>query len=269
MNYHHIYHAGNFADVFKHVVLTLCLESFHKKDMPFFALDTHAGIGKYSLDDGKSLRTNEAENGIKKFIKTPHKLPKKYLDVLAKINCCEVKELSHKLKIYAGSPIFIKYFMRPQDRAVLAELNREDFGQLRRHFAGNRKFTLLNEDGFALTKSKLPPLEKRGIVIIDPAFEKDQNIISNDYKKIIISLIEAKRRFANGVYIIWHPIIKGEEKLLEKFYKEVYQVGFEKIIHKIFKINGVAGKMNSCGVFIVNAPMGVEEVIDKFLSEIF
>ena len=69
MNYRHAYHAGNFADVFKHVILTLCLENFHKKDTPFFVLDTHAGIGKYDLDNDKSLKTNEAENGIKKFIK--------------------------------------------------------------------------------------------------------------------------------------------------------------------------------------------------------
>jgi 23S rRNA (adenine2030-N6)-methyltransferase len=266
MNYRHIYHAGNFADVFKHVILTICLESFHKKNEPFFVLDTHAGIGKYSLNDEKSLRTNEAASGIREFIKKPGKLPKKYLDVLAKINCCEVGELPQKLKIYGGSPIIIKYFIRPQDRVILAELNREDFAQLRRHFAGNKKFTLLNEDGFKLTASKLPPLEKRGLVIIDPAFEKDQKIISDDYKKIIFSLSEAKKRFANGVYVVWHPIINGEEKLLERFYQEVGELRFEKITHKVFEVKGDGvGKMNACGVFVINAPDGLEEGLKRFM----
>lgn len=264
MNYRHIYHAGNFADVFKHVILTICLENFHKKNEPFFVLDTHAGIGKYQLSDAKSLRTNEAENGIKKYIKTPQKLPRKYLDVLAKINCCTVAELPQKLKIYAGSPIIIKYFIRPQDRVILAELNREDFAQLKRHFAGNKKFTLLNEDGFVLTKSKLPPLEKRGLIIIDPAFEKDQSLISADYEKIISSLKEGKKRFSHGVYLVWHPIIKGEEKLLEKFYQEIKNLKFEKILHKTFALkNGDESKMNACGVFIINASQGLEEGIAR------
>ncbi len=265
MNYHHIYHAGNFADVFKHVILTLCLENFHKKDTPFFVLDTHAGIGKYDLDNDKSLKTNEAENGIKKFIKNPEKLPKKYLEVLAKINCCKIEELPEKLKIYAGSPIITKYFIRPQDRVILAELHKEDFAQLKKHFAGNKKFTLLNENGFDLTKSKLPPLEKRGLIIIDPAFEKDQKIISDDYDKIITSMKEAQKRFAHGVYLIWHPIIKKEEKMLEKFYQEIKQLKFDKILHKIFTIENNDDKMNSCGVFIINAPWGLEEK----LAEIF
>ncbi len=258
MNYQHIYHAGNFADVYKHAILALCLEEFHKEPEPFFVLDTHAGIGKYRLDDEKALRTSEAESGIKSFLKNPQKLPKNYLKVLAKTNCCEVSELVHKLKIYAGSPIIIKYFMRPQDKAILAELNPKAFAELKRNFAGNKKFTLLCEDGFEVLR-KLSPLEKRGLVIIDPAFEKDQKIISEDYNKIIFALKETKKRFAQGVYLVWHPIIKGEEKLLEKFYSEIQQLKFAKIIHKKFQNPRLENyKMNECGLFIINASSQIE-----------
>jgi len=265
MNYHHIYHAGNFADVFKHVILTICLEDLQKKPDPFFVLDTHAGIGKYDLADDKSRKTSEAENGIKKYLKNNLALPQNYLKVLAKTNCCKVEELSHKLKIYTGSPIIIKYFTRPQDRVVLAELNQHTFSQLRRNFAGNQKFTLLNEDGFSLLKSTLPPKEKRGLIIIDPAFEKDQKVISDDYKKIIINLKEARQSFPSGTYLIWHPIIKKDEKTLLEFYQKMRELKFDNMIHKTFALeNSSDEKMNACGMFIINAAADIEEKLKMY-----
>lgn len=271
MNYRHIYHAGNFADIFKHIILEICLEKFHEKTSPFFVLDTHAGIGKYDLADEKSLKTFEAEGGIKKVFTVEnfsYFLPQSYLKILAKINCCEVAELPEKLKIYAGSPIITKYFLRPQDHAIFAELNHEDFFQLKRNFAGNKKATTLNENGFHLLKSKLPPLEKRGLILIDPAFEKDQKKISDDYVLIIENLAEACKRFAHGTYIIWHPIIHGEEKFLEKFYQEISTLKFQKIIHAVFDIGKSEEKMTSCGAFIINAPWQLEERLNFIMPKI-
>ncbi len=262
MNYQHIYHAGNFADVFKHEILTLCLEEFHKKSEPFFVLDTHAGLGKYKLDDEKALRTNEAKDGIFASLRTSRSnpLPKNYLKILAKTNCCEVAELPHKLKIYAGSPIIIKYFMRPQDKAVLAELNTKTFFELKRNFAGNKKFTLLNQDGFEVLKN-FTPLEKRGLVIIDPAFEKDQSKISADYEKIISSLKVAQKHLPHAVFLIWHPIIKGEEKMLGEFYAQIRALKFPKILHKkIKKGSDPFSKMEECGMFVINGCQAVEEL---------
>jgi 23S rRNA (adenine2030-N6)-methyltransferase len=206
MNYHHIYHAGNFADIFKHVILTLCLEKLHEKPAPFFVLDTHAGIAKYDLLDEKSLKTSEAVDGIKKLISEPNfvdLLPPRLLIILAKINRCEISELPEKMATYAGSPYIIKDYLRARDRAIFTELNREDFQILKRHFAGNPKFTLTHEDGFHLLRSKLPPLEKRGLIIIDPAFEKDQSLVSQDYANIVEGLIDAHKRFAHGMYLVW------------------------------------------------------------------
>ena len=147
MNYHHIYHAGNFADIFKHVILTLCLEKLHEKTAPFFVLDTHAGIGKYDLADEKSLKTLEAAEGIRKLLQQKNYadfLPERYLRILAKINNCEISELPEKLKIYAGSPSLIKDYLRRDDHAIFTELNRDDFSLLRKTFAGSAKFSLFN-----------------------------------------------------------------------------------------------------------------------------
>lgn len=273
MNYRHAYHAGNFADIFKHIILTLCLEKFHEKPAPFFALDTHAGIGKYDLFDEKSLRTFEADEGIKKLLQQTNFaeiLPARYLKILAKTNRCEISEIADKLKFYAGSPLIIKDYLRSQDHAIFAELNREDFMSLRRHFAGNPKFTLQNQDGFHLLKSKLPPLEKRGLIIIDPSFEKDQSKISADYEKIIEGLKEAHKRFAHGVYLVWYPIIKNDEEVLKNFYREMSELKFEKKMHVTFDIGSKKDetKMTANGMFIFNAPWQLDEKLKTILPQI-
>ncbi len=269
MNYYHIYHAGNFADILKHTILIFCLEKLCEKPTPFFILDTHAGSGKYDLGDEKSLKTFEANNGIKKIISSQI-LPSRYLEILARTNCCNIEELPSKLKIYTGSPIIIKNFLRQNDRAILAELNQKEFLNLKRNFAGNQKFSLLNEDGFHLLKSKLPPLEKRGLIIIDPSFEKDQKKISDDYEKIILSLEEGYKRFSSGIYIIWYPIISGEEAILKNFYKKVLDLKFSKVLQVILDIGkrDEEEKMTSCGMFIMNAPWQVDEKLNKILPKI-
>lgn len=273
MNYHHIYHAGNFADIFKHVILTLCLEKFHEKPTPFFVLDTHGGIGKYDLCDDKSLKTSEADQGIKKILSQKNfldLLPERYLTILAKINHCNIEELPEKLKTYAGSPVLIKDYLRREDRAIFAELNRDDFHQLKRHFAGNPKFSLLREDGFHLLRSKLPPLEKRGLIIIDPAFEKDQKKVSDDYDKIISSLKDGYKRFSHGVYLVWYPIIDGDEYVLDKFYKKMSQLNFPKIMHATFDVGRKEDetKMHANGMFILNAPWQLDEKLNQILPKI-
>jgi 23S rRNA (adenine2030-N6)-methyltransferase len=277
MNYHHIYHAGNFADVFKHIILTLCLEKLHEKPAPFFVLDTHAGIGKYDLEDEKSLATLESLDGIKKILagkNFSNILPERFLKILAKINYCEVNELPRQLKFYAGSPALIRDYLRSQDRAIFAELNREDFSQLRKNFAGSSKFSLLKEDGFSLIKSKLPPQgknpEKRGLIMIDPAFEKDQKKISDDYQKIIVALQEAYKRFACGTYLVWYPIIKNDGEILSQFCQQMAQLKFSKILQITFDVGAALEetKMQACGMFIFNAPWQLDQKLKIILPEI-
>jgi 23S rRNA (adenine2030-N6)-methyltransferase len=273
MNYHHIYHAGNFADIFKHVILTLCLEKLHEKTAPFFVLDTHAGIGKYDLADEKSLKTSEALEGIRKLLQQKNYadfLPERYLRILAKINNCEISELPEKLKIYAGSPSLIKDYLRRDDHAIFTELNRDDFSILRKTFAGSTKFSLFNLDGFALLKSKLPPIEKRGLIIIDPAFEKDQSKVSADYQKIIEGMKDAHKRFAHGTYLVWYPIIESDKELLEKFHQEMAELKFAKILHTTFDVGNIGGetKMHACGMFIFNAPWQLDEKLKIILPQI-
>lgn len=269
MNYHHIYHAGNFADIFKHIVLVLCLEKFHEKPTPFFALDTHAGISKYDLSDEKSTKTSEALNGINKLLKESDYqkfLPARFIKILEKFN----PNFSREINTYPGSPMIIKDYLRREDRAIFSELNREDFIQLRRNFAGNPKFTLLNEDGFALLKSKLPPAQGRGLIIIDPAFEKNQSKISADWDKIIFGLQDSYKRFAHGVFLVWYPIIKSDEEVLKNFYQRISELKFEKKLQLTFDIGAKENetKMTACGMMIFNAPWQLEEKLKAILPQV-
>ncbi len=273
MNYHHIYHAGNFADIFKHIILCLSLDKMHEKPASFFALDTHAGLGKYDLQDEKSLKTAEAEEAIKKILQNENFtkiLPERYLKILAKLNRCEIYELPNKIRFYAGSPFIIADYLRREDRAIFAELNRDDYSKLRGNFAGNPKFSLLNSDGFQLLKSKLPPLEKRAIIMIDPAFEKDQSKISVDYEKIILALKDAQKRFSHGIYLVWHPIIKSDSKVLEQFYQKMLELKFDKKMQITFDIGSKKeeNKMSACGMFVFNAPWQLDEKLKKILPAI-
>lgn len=282
MNYRHLYHAGNFADIFKHLSLIFCLEKLQEKEAPFFVLDTHAGSGKYDLNSEEAAKTGEALDGIQTFLKNRDFNDLNllnYIKILAKINYFQTDYKNNlanyknftEIKFYPGSPYIIQYFLRPQDHAIFAEIKKEEFTLLKRNFAGSKKFHSLNVDGFSLLKSKLPPLEKRGLILIDPAFEKGENLISVDYEKTVTALKDAKKRFAHGIYLVWHPIInkEGEQEILQKFYKEMAELKFGEISHIIFLDDkrDATYKMHRCGLFVINAPWGFEARLKSVFKE--
>lgn len=274
MNYQHHYHVGNFADIFKHLILCLCLEKLHEKPNSFLAIDAHSSQGKYLINHEKIAKTHEFAEGFLKILNHQNFvqiLPEKFLQILARINVCEIAELPSKIKHYAGSPIIIKNFLRANDKAIFAENNPPIFLELRRNFAGNKKITCLKENGFDLLKSKLPPLENRGLILLDPAYEKHQNRISQDYDEVLNSLKEAYKRFAHGIYLVWHPIIEGEEILLSNFYQKITELKFSKIAHATFNIGKNPhnpNKMHSCGMFIINMPWQVDVKLQSYLTPI-
>ena len=274
MNYQHYFHAGNFADIFKHCILCFCLEKLHEKPSSFLAIDTHSSSAKYSIFDEKIAKTNEFNEGLRAILDQPNFqqiLPQKFLEILAKLNVCEIQELPSKLKYYAGSPLIIKNFLRFDDKAIFAENNHPIFQELRKNFVGNKKILCTQENGFDLLKSKLPPREKRAIILIDPAYEKNHNLISNDYQDAINSLQDGQRRFANGVYLLWYPIIEGDEKNLANFYQKITELKFEKISQIIFDIGknlDSQSKMHACGMFIFNMPWQVDEKINLYFPKI-
>ena len=199
MNYRHAYHAGNVGDVLKHIVLTRVLAHLRLKEAPFFALDTHAGAGAYDLTGAEAQATGEWRAGLGVLLgaSRPAGLAPIIADYLAAIDVSE----GGGPRRYPGSPMLIARALRERDRAVFAEAHAPTTAQLRRTFAGERRIEVVDGDGWAEIDRRLPPRERRGLVLIDPPFEA-----STDYVALSQALARGHRRFATGTYLLWHPI---------------------------------------------------------------
>jgi len=255
MNYHHIYHAGNFADVFKHITLTLIIEYLKQKEKPFFILDTHAGSGVYNLSDEKALKTGESSTGILKVL-TNEKLlalAPKYFEIITKIN------RGNNLNLYPGSPYFIAKLSRKIDRLHFCELYNDDYIALKRNFAGQLNIRMFNENGYQHLKSDLPPQNKRGLILIDPPYED-----KDEFATLIENIKLALERFATGIYMIWYPI--KDIVVIDDFYNQVKQTTDKEVLRADLLIDDIRNtdKLCGCGLMIINPPY----TLDKRISEL-
>lgn len=195
MNYRHIYHAGNFADVMKHLALVLILDYLKKKDAPFCVIDAHGGLGLYDLQSEQAGKTNEWQGGIGKFAALLRGAP----DDLA-LYCDTVCPFMDK-NLYPGSPVLIAKNLRSQDRLIANELHPDDVQTLKDNLYPFRNARVTHLDAYECIRANIPPTEKRGLVLIDPPFEK-----TDEFQTLTVQMVEWKKRFANGVFVIWHPI---------------------------------------------------------------
>lgn len=202
MNYRHAYHAGNFADVVKHIILTRVIAYMQRKDAGFAVIDTHAGIGRYDLSGEQAQKTGEWRGGIGQLLSDIDNAPADvaalladYLRVIASFNPAET------LETYPGSPRIAHRLRRPQDRIAAIELHDADFKHLKREFAGAHGIKVFHLDGWTGLKAQLPPKERRGIVLIDPPFES-----RDEFSQIAASTGQALKRFASGTYCLWYPL---------------------------------------------------------------
>jgi 23S rRNA (adenine2030-N6)-methyltransferase len=201
MNYRHAFHAGNFADVLKHAVLAHILTYLNRKEAPWRFLDTHAGTGLYDLASDESLRTGEWRGGIGRILAGPPLAPP-LADFLAPwLAAIRAANGGPDLLVYPGSPMIAASIARPQDRLVLAELHPLDSRELAARFAHDRRVTVAQEDGWIAVRSRLPPPERRGLVLIDPPFEE-----AGEFDRIARAFADARRRFATGIVAAWYPM---------------------------------------------------------------
>jgi 23S rRNA (adenine2030-N6)-methyltransferase len=208
LSYRHGFHAGNPADVLKHAVLAFCLDYLGQKEKPFLCVDTQAGAGLYPLFAGFAAKNREWEQGIAKLSGRKGDLPamlRRYRE-LAGFPAARTGEGDQACDYaYPGSPAFMARLLRPRDRGICFELHPGDFAALSRFLGGDRRFTLLREDGFAGLRGFLPPPSRRGLVFIDPSYE-----VKGDYSRLTETLTEALRRFPTGIYLVWYPLL-GED----------------------------------------------------------
>ncbi|MDD1629865.1 MAG: 23S rRNA (adenine(2030)-N(6))-methyltransferase RlmJ, partial [Methylococcaceae bacterium] len=231
LSYRHSFHAGNFADVLKHIILIKILEHLKKKDKPFCCIDTHAGPGEYALDDGYALKNREFENGIGKLWQRddfPDSVAN-YVNFIKKFNNTD------ELIRYPGSPLIIKQFLRNNDRLFLYELHSTEIELLNLAVTRDRRVKLFHADGLKNVLGLLPPNEHRGMILIDPSYE-----IKSDYNLVIETLIQMHKRFATGTYALWYPVVeRSRNKQLEKAIKtsgiknvQLFELGIKTDTHE-------------------------------------
>ena len=245
LSYRHSFHAGNFADVLKHIILIKILEHLKKKDKPFCCIDTHAGPGEYALDEGYALKNREFENGIGKLWQRDD-LPDSvanYVNIIKKFNNTD------ELIRYPGSPLIIKQFLRNNDRLFLYELHSTEIELLNLAVTRDRRVKVFHADGLKNVLGLLPPNEHRGMILIDPSYE-----IKSDYNLVIETLIQMHKRFATGIYALWYPVVeRSRNKHLEKAIKnsgiknvQLFELGIKTDTHE----HG----MTASGMIVVNPP---------------
>ena len=199
LSYRHAFHAGNHADILKHLVLTLCLAHMNSKDKPYLLLDTHAGAGLYALDSDYAKKTGEYIDGIARLWNRTD-LPAALGTYMKALEACNP---GTKLKHYPGSPWLAAHLSRDVDTLRFCELHSTDFALLRREFKTHgRRVKVEQNDGFETMKAALPPPSRRGLVLIDPSYE-----IKSDYLRVVAALKDGLKRFATGTYLVWLPFL--------------------------------------------------------------
>ncbi len=252
MNYRHAYHAGNFADVAKHIIVTRIVEYLKQKDKAFRVIDTHAGIGIYDLTGTEAQKTGEWQGGADKVLAadlgpkiTPLVAP--WLNIVRSVNS------DASLKKYPGSPKLIRMLLRKQDRLTAIELHPDDARKLSGHFAGDYQTRVIELDGWLALGSQLPPKEKRGMVLVDPPFEEH-----DEFDRLVDGLIKAHGRWPGGIYALWYPIKNRKE--LNLFHKRLKDSGIGKILNTELVVRTLAPDtgLAGTGMIIVNPPYTLE-----------
>ncbi len=256
MNYRHIYHAGNFADVAKHIILSRVILYMQRKEKAFRVFDTHAGIGLYDLSSEEAQKTGEWQGGIGRLLEAYVNAPKNvkpllepYLDVVRSFNEEE------GIRQYPGSPLITRKLLRNQDRLTALELHPDDFETLQSHFEGDYQARITHLDGWLGVKSHMPPKEKRGVTLVDPPFE-----VFHEFFNHLKGMKEANERFSAGTHMMWYPI--KNRQACDEFRTELYKTKIPAILDISLEVRPQKGRVNTfdgTGLAIVNPPYALEQ----------
>lgn len=257
LSYRHSFHAGNHADVLKHIVQMLIIENLQQKEKGFYYLDTHSGVGRYRLFSEQAEKTGEYQQGIARLWQQQNAPAEvaRYLDLIKKINYG-----GKELRYYAGSPLIAALMLRTQDRALLTELHPTDFPLLRNNFKEFANVSAKRDDGFQQLKATLPPKERRGLVLIDPPYE-----LKEDYDLVVQAISEGYKRFATGIYAIWYPVVLRQQT--KRMIKGLEATGIRKIlqIELAVKPDSDQRGMTASGMIVINPPWQLESQMRQVL----
>jgi 23S rRNA (adenine2030-N6)-methyltransferase len=248
LNYRHAFHAGSFADVFKHAVLCRILHHLRGKETAFRVIDTHAGAGVYDLTGPEASRGGEWKNGIARLLAAKLSadvaaLLAPYLDVIGALNATD------QLTTYPGSPALVRAWLRAQDRLVACELEPGVFTALSQSMQRDSRIKAIEIDGWTALKAYVPPKERRGLVLVDPPFERD-----DEYRRLADSFADAHRKWPTGIYALWYPI-KGRSEP-DALAKRLRRLELQKMLRAELIVSPLRDptRLNGSGLILVNPP---------------
>ena len=244
--YRHAFHAGNHADVLKHITLTLVLRYMNQKDKSYRMIDTHAGAGGYSLEGQYAQKKGEYLQGVARLWELDD-LPEAVADYMALVRQFNPDGM---LEQYPGSPAFAQMLLRSQDQLRLFERHPTDHRILEAYLGGVRGAEVKDTDGFEGLKGQVPPSSRRAVVLMDPSYEGH-----GDYPKVISSLREAILRFPEGVYMVWYPqVSKLEAAQLPRRLEGLAPKGWLHVRLTVQQPDSQGFGLAGSGMFILNPP---------------
>lgn len=257
MNYRHAFHAGNHADVFKHIVLTRLIALMSRKEQPFAYLDTHAGLGLYDLRGDQATRTGEWLEGIARLWQATDRpaLTDDYVKVINRLNT------EGELRYYPGSPELARRLMRQQDRVLLNEKHPQDGQLLKDNMKKDPRVAVHLGEGWHVPRALLPVTEKRAVMLIDPPFEQ-----LDELQRCAKAMKETITRMRQTVAAIWYPI-KDDSRALKRFYQELTSSGAPKLlrVELLVHLLDTPQSLNGSGLVISNPPWGLEEELNELM----
>jgi 23S rRNA (adenine2030-N6)-methyltransferase len=255
MNYRHAYHAGNHTEVFKHAVLVQMIESIQRKAAPICILDTHSGAGLYDLTSVAAGKTGEAKDGIIRVLNSDAPSLKAYLGIVRKFGI-------ESTPLYPGSPSIEASLLRPGDRLILCEMHPEDGRALKNLFRAIKNVQVHARNGYEAMLALIPPVERRGLVFIDPPYEDKAELDT-----LTRSVLTAYRKWSTGVFMVWYPIKEAnaarclKDSLRAEFVSNCLCVEF-------LRYPIVGARLAGSGLVIINGPWKFEDVLARLCSEL-
>ncbi|MEE3651597.1 MULTISPECIES: 23S rRNA (adenine(2030)-N(6))-methyltransferase RlmJ [unclassified Brenneria] len=256
LSYRHSFHAGNHADVVKHTVQSLIITALKEKEKPFLYLDTHAGAGRYQLSGEHAERTGEYLDGIAKIWQRDD-IP---VELEPYMQAVRTYNHNDRLRYYPGSPLIARQLLREQDKIHLTELHPSDFPLLRNEFQKDARAKVLRDDGYQQLKSQLPPLSRRGFVLIDPPYE-----LKTDYQAVVKGIHEGHRRFATGVFALWYPVVLRQQ--IKRLLKDLEATGIRNILQIELAVLPDSDRhgMTASGMLVINPPWKLKAQMESVL----
>ncbi len=259
LSYQHGFHAGNFADVHKHMILALIMEALNLKDKPWSYLETHGGAALYDLGGDKAQKTGEYLGGIAKLWNRSD-MPDAMLPYMAQV---QAVNQGKALKYYPGSPSIASMLARSSDRLAVMELHPAEYQQVKHHFRRQPQVAVHHRDGYEGVLSMMPPKPNRGLVLIDPSYE-----VKTEYRQVAKFVKQLMDRWSNGSVAIWYPILKAGQH--QGMVDQIVASGIRKVYQSEFYVQDSGSqRMYGSGMLLINPPWQLDEKIEALMPWLY